>query len=336
MDQRIVITRPLPGDPVGRFAEAGFANVWVNPRDVGLTRAELLEAVAGAHAVIDTPFDTNINSQFFDAAGDQLVIVSNYAVGVDNVDIAEAARRGIIVGYTPDPVTEPTADATWMLLLAAARRAREGLDLARSGTWAGVRPLDPMGKRIISKTLFIIGPGRIGKAVARRAIGWNMRVLYCARSQHAEVEGPPINAQRVSLEDGLREADFVSLHCPLTTETHHLINAERLALMKPSAVLVNTARGSVVDEAALVEALRNNTIFAAGLDVFEREPEIHQGLVEADNAFLLPHWGSTTDEDRDWMTRTAVDNVIAALHGKPIPHEFRLDHPNNTKVESTS
>ncbi len=328
MDQRIVITRPLPGDPLGRFAEAGFTNVWVNPRDVGLTRAELLAAVAGAHAVIDTPFDTNINAEFFDAAGDQLVIVSNYAVGVDNVDIAEAARRGIIVGYTPEPVTEPTADATWMLLLAAARRAREGLDLARSGDWKGVRPLDPMGKRIIGKTLLIVGPGRIGKAVARRAIGWKMRVLYCARSQHPEVEGPPISAQRVPLEDGLREADFVSLHCPSTEETRHLINAKRLALMKPSAVLVNTARGAVVDESALVAALRNGTIFAAGLDVFEREPEIHAGLIEADNAFLLPHWGSTTDEDRDWMTETAIGNAVAALHGEPVPFEYRSDDSN--------
>lgn len=322
MDQRIVITRPLPGDPLGKLSAAGFSNVWVNPKDVGLTRAQLLDAVVGAHAVIDTPFDTNINAELFDVAGDQLVIVSNYSVGVDNVDIAEATRRGIIVGFTPDPVTEPTADATWMLLLAAARRAREGLDLARSGTWAGVRPLDPMGKRIISKTLLIIGPGRIGKAVARRAIGWNMRILYCARSQHDDVEGPPISAQRVSLEDGLREADFISIHCPSTEETQHLINADRLALMKPSAVLVNTARGAVVDEAALVEALGNGTIFAAGLDVFEREPEIHPGLVEADNAYLMPHWGSTTDEDRDWMTKTAVDNVIAALRGESIPHEY--------------
>ena len=328
MDQRIVITRPLPADPAGRLSAAGFVNVWVNPRDVGLTRVELLEAVAGAHAVIDTPFDTNINAEFFDAAGDQLVIVSNYAVGVDNVDIAEAARRGIIVGYTPDPVAEPTADATWMLLLAAARRAREGLDLARSGKWTGVRPFDPPGKRVIGKTLLIIGPGRIGKAVARRAIGWNMRILYCARSEHPDVEQPPIGAQRVSLEDGLREADFVTLHCPLTTETHHLINAKRLALMKSTAVLVNTARGAIVDEAALVDALGNGTIFAAGLDVYEREPMIHPGLVEADNAFLLPHWGSTTDEDRRWMTETAVDNVIAALHGEPVPHEFQSDDPN--------
>ncbi len=270
--------------------------------------------------MIDTPFDTNINAEFFDAAGDQLVIVSNYAVGVDNVDIAEAARRGIIVGYTPDPVTEPTADATWLLLLAAARRAREGLDLARSGKWTGVRPLDPMGKRIISKTLFIIGPGRIGKAVARRAIGWNMRVLYCARSQHPEVEGSPINAQRVSLEDGLREADFVSLHCPLTDDTRHLINAQRLALMKPTAVLVNTARGAVVDEAALVDALRTGTIFAAGLDVFEHEPRVSQALMAMEHVVLVPHIGSASVATRTKMAVMAAQNLLAVLRGECPPH----------------
>lgn len=322
MSRRIVITRPLPGDPVGIFSNAGFDDVWVNPQDVGLTRSELLESVKGAHAVIDTPFDTNINAEFFDAAGKQLVIVSNYAVGVDNVDLVEAAKRGIIVGNTPGPVTEPTADAAWMLLLAAARRAREGLDLARSGNWKGVRPFDPPGKRIIGKTLLIIGPGRIGSAVARRAIGWDMQILYYARSQHANIESSPINAKRVTLEDGLKQADFVSIHCPATDETKHLINAERLAMMKNTAVLINTARGSVVDENALVKALQSKTIFAAGLDVFENEPVIHPGLVEADNAFLYPHWGSSTDEDRNWMTQIATDNVIAALTGKPVPFEF--------------
>lgn len=323
MSKRIVITRPLPGDPVDKFSQAGFENVWVNPQDIGLTRNELLEAVVGAHGVIDTPFDTNINAEFFDAAGEQLVIVSNYAVGVDNVDLAEAARRGIIVGNTPDPVTEPTADAAWMLLLAAARRAREGLDLSRSGNWKGVRPFDPPGKRIIGKTLLIIGPGRIGSAVARRALGWDMQILYYARSQHPEIEGSPIKATRSSLEDGLRQADFVSINCPLTDETHHLINADRLAMMKPTAVLVNTARGAVVDENALVKALQSQTIFAAGLDVFEHEPDIHKGLLEADNAFLFPHWASSTDEDRNWMTQIAVDNVIAALTGEPVPFEYK-------------
>jgi glyoxylate reductase len=318
----VVITRPLPGDPQGTLARAGFTNVWTNPRDDRLTRPELLDAVTGAHAVIATPADVKINAEFFNHAGDKLVIVSNYAVGVDNIDLAEARRRRVRVGNTPDAVTEPTADAAWLLLLAGARRAREGLDIARSGAWTGVKPLDPMGLRVIGKTLLIIGPGRIGRAVARRAVGWDMTILYTARSDHPDFEAPPTNARRVTLEQGLAEADFVTIHTPLTAETRHLIDTRRLALMKPTAVLVNTSRGPVVDEAALAAALRDGVIFAAGIDVFENEPEIHPDLVGLDRAFLLPHWGSTTDEDRAWMTAQAVDNVIAALNGKPIPNEF--------------
>ncbi|MHC4416780.1 MAG: 2-hydroxyacid dehydrogenase [Planctomycetota bacterium] len=318
----IVITRPLPGDPLGQLAAAGFTNVWINPRDERMSRSALLESAAGAHALIATPADVRIDAELFDAAGEQLVIVANYSVGVENVDLDEARRRGIIVGYTPDAVTEPTADVAWLLMLAAARRAREGLDLARSGAWKGVKPLDPTGKRVVGKTLLIVGPGRIGSAVARRAGGWNMRILYAARSPHPEIEGPPISARRVELEEGLREADFVTIHTPLTNETRNLIDAGRLALMKPSAVLVNTSRGPVVDEAALAAALRGATIFAAGLDVFANEPEIHPELVGLDNAFLMPHWGSTTDEDRAWTTRMAVENVIAALRGENVPHAF--------------
>jgi len=319
---RIILTRPLPADPLGTLVTAGFTNVWINPRDERLSRPELLSAVSGAHAVIATPADVLINAEFFDHAGDQLTVVSNYAVGVDNIDLAEARRRGIRIGHTPDAVTEPTADAAWLLMLAAARRAREGLDIARSGTWSGVRPLDPPGRRVVGKTLLIIGPGRIGTVVARRAVGWNMTILYTARSDHPGIEVPPMRARRVDLEAGLAAADFVTIHTPLTDQTHHLINAERLALMKPTAVLVNTSRGPVVDEAALATAVREGTIFAAGLDVFEMEPRIHPDLIGLDRVFLLPHWGSTTDEDRTWMTDQAVGNVIAALSGKPLPNEF--------------
>ncbi len=318
----IVLTRPLPADPVGTLAAAGFTNVWVNPRDERLSRPELLSAVTGAHAVIATPADVLINAEFFDRAGDQLTVVSNYAVGVDNIDLAEARRRGIRIGHTPDAVTEPTADAAWLLLLAAARRAREGLDIARSGAWSGVRPLDPPGRRIVGKTLLIICPGRIGTVVARRAVGWNMTILYTARSDHPPIEAPPTRARRVALEEGLAAADFVTIHTPLTDQTRHLINADRLALMKPTAVIVNTSRGPVVDEGALARAVRDGTIFAAGLDVFEKEPRIHPDLIGLDRIFLLPHWGSTTDEDRAWMTDQAVGNVIAALSGLGLPHEF--------------
>ena len=169
----------------------------------------------------------------------------------------------------------------------------------------------------------IVGAGRIGYAVARRAAGWSMQILYHSRSRHPEFEEPPLGARRVSFEEGLAQADFVTIHTPLTDDTRHLINAERLALMKPSAVLVNTSRGPVVDEAALATALGDGTIFAAGLDVFENEPQIHPDLVGLDNAFLFPHWGSTTDEDRAWMTEMAISNVIAALKGEPVPYEFK-------------
>jgi glyoxylate reductase len=320
---RIVITRPLPGRPDERLAQAGLPgpiDLWINPRDEKLERPTLLETVRGAHAVLVTPADMLVNGEFFDAAGPDLVIVSAYAVGVDNIDVAEATRRGILVGHTPDAVTEPTADLTWLLILAAARRAREGLDLVRSGRWTGVRPNDPAGQRLIGKTLLIIGAGRIGLAVARRAAGWRMSLLYHSRSRHEEWDRPPFGARRVSLEDGLRQADIVSLHCPLTPHTRHLINAARLAMMKPTAILVNTSRGPVVDEAALVEALRGGTIAAAGLDVFEQEPLVHPGLLALDNAFLMPHWGSTTSEDRAWMTRIAIDNISAALRGEQPPH----------------
>lgn len=317
---RIVITRPLPAQPVERFNAAGFGNIWINPVDQRMERRELLEAVRDAHGVLVTPADMQVNTEFYDAAGPQLKIVSAYAVGVDNIDVAEAKQRGIVVGHTPHAVTEPTADMAWMLLLAAARRARQGLGIALGGEWTGVKPCDPLGQRIVGKTLLIVGAGRIGHATARRSIGWGMQVLYNARSRHPEFEQQPINGRSVELDDGLRQADFVSIHCPLTHETRHLIDARRLALMKSTAILVNTARGPVVDEPALAAALKAGTILAAGLDVYEREPEIHPDLLTMENVFLMPHWGSTTVEDRQWMTQLAVDNIINVLRGEPALH----------------
>lgn len=321
---RIIITRPLPGGPVRLLNEAGFTNVWVNPRDERLPRAELLGAIRGAHAVLATPADTLINAEFFDAAGPQLRIVSNYAVGVDNTDLIEAKKRGIIVGHTPHAVTEPTADIAWLLLLGAAKRASEGERLVRSGTWKGVGPNEMLGHRVVGKTLLIVGAGRIGLATARRSIGWDMKVLYCARSRHLEYERPPINASRVELNEGLRQADFISIHTPLTPETRHLINAERVALMKPTAILINTSRGAVIDEAALVQALHEKRIAAAGLDVYEHEPQLAPGLADLPNTFLLPHLGSATVEDRMWMMEIAVKNVVACLRNEPLPHEFPM------------
>jgi glyoxylate reductase len=316
----IIITRPLPGDPARMFADAGFSRLWINSRDERLARPELLRVVRGARGVLVTPADMKVDAEFFDAAGPQLVVVSAYAVGVDNIDVAEAKRRKIHIGHTPGAVTEPTADMAWLLLLACARRAREGLELAQSGAWTGVRPMDPLGRRVIGKTLLIIGAGRIGLATARRAIGWSMNVLYFSRSRNQQIEADPIRAAQVTLEQGLRQADFVSIHCPLTPETRHLLNAERLGMMKPTAILINTARGAIIDEAALARALRDGAIAAAGLDVFENEPQIHPGLIGLENTFLMPHWGSATDEDRLWMTQLAVQNIVAGLKGEPLPH----------------
>jgi len=320
---RIIITRPIPGDPAHMLKDAGFENIWCNPDDAPLQREQLLEAVAGAHAVLDTPADTHIDAEFFDAAGEQLIIVSNLAVGVDNIDLDEAARRGVMIGHTPHAVTEPTADTAWLLLLGAARRVHEGEQLVRCGEWRGLSPNELLGTRVINKTLFIIGAGRIGHATARRAIGWNMNMLYHSRRRHEEFEQSPINAKYISLEDGLREADFVSIHVPLSNETHHLINAERLAMMKPGSILINTARGAIVDEAALVETLKHGPLGAAGLDVFEHEPQLHPELASLDNTFLLPHLGSATVEDRKWMARIAVDNIIAALRGETPPYLYQ-------------
>jgi glyoxylate reductase len=319
-DERIIITRALPGDPAGRFRAAGFTNVHVHPDPQPMPRAALLEAIAGAHALVATPADVAVNAELFDAAGDQLKIVSNYAVGVDNVDLDEARRRGIIVGNTPGAVTEPTADVAWLLILAAARRASEGERLMRAGDWEGIAPEHLLGRRLVGRTLLIVGAGRIGHATARRALGWEMELLYHARSQHEEFERPPLSARRVTLDEGLAAADVVSLHTPLTPETRHLIDADRLARMKSTAILVNTARGAVVDEAALVDALRERRIAAAGLDVYEREPALHPGLADLDNVFLLPHLGSATIEDRTWMMEIAVDNAIAALRGERPAH----------------
>ncbi|MCA9294961.1 MAG: D-glycerate dehydrogenase [Phycisphaerales bacterium] len=321
-DARIVITRPLCRDAPSIFRKAGFENVWCSEADRALTRAELLDAVRGAHAVLATPADTEINHEFFDAAGDQLVVVSNYAVGVDNIDLPEAARRNVRIGHTPHAVTEPTADIAWLLIIAAARRAYEGERLVRSGGWTGVAPCQLLGHRLHRSTLFIVGAGRIGYATARRALGWDMTILYHARSRHEDFEAPPINARRVTLDEGLREADIVSLHVPLKEDTHHLIGASELDMMKSTAILVNTARGAVVDEAALVSALRNRDIAAAGLDVFEHEPALHPDLASIENCTLLPHLGTATHEDREWMLHIAVDNVIAALTGAPMPYQY--------------
>ncbi|MEM9066377.1 MAG: D-glycerate dehydrogenase [Planctomycetota bacterium] len=305
----LVFTREVPGTP----DTAGF-DVIEGPED-RLGGAALFEHISGAEAVV-TMFSDRVDRAFLDAAGPQLRVVANFAVGFDNIDIEACKERGVVVTNTPDAVTEGTADMAWALILAVARRVVEGDRFCRSGDWAAGGPLgmsDFMGVDLTGRTLHIVGAGRIGAAVAKRSIGWGMRVLYTARSRKWDFELAPLAAERVDLDDGLARADVVSVHPPLTTETRHLIDAPALSRMKREAIIVNTARGPVIDEAALVEVLADRRIFGAGLDVFEREPEIHPGLVGLDNVVMTPHVGSAERRYREMMTQMVCDNVRAVL-----------------------
>jgi glyoxylate reductase len=289
-----------------------YEGEWAIPRE------ELLRRVAGRDGLLAL-LTERIDAELLDAAGPRLRIVANYAVGFDNVDVGECTRRGILVSNTPDVLTETTADLAWALILAAARRVAEGDRFLRSRRRWIWGPLMMLGQDVHGKVLGIVGFGRIGRAVARRAAGFGMRVRYHSRNPAPEEVERELGAERRTLEELLAEADVVSLHCALTPETHHLIGAEQLRRMKPTAILVNTARGPVVDEAALADALARGEILAAGLDVFEREPEVHPRLLELDNVVLVPHLGSATVETRVAMGMVAADNLLAAFEGRRPP-----------------
>lgn len=316
---RITLSRPLP-EWQRVFSSGAFdgADVHVGPDRGFGSREDLFAFVRGAHACV-TWVTERIDANFLDAAGEQLRVVSNFAVGFDNIDIDACRARSVIVTNTPDAVTEGTADVAWMLLMSAARRLAEGDRFVRSGAWelhGSLGPTEFLGMPIAGKSLCIVGAGRIGYATALRSIGWGMRVTYVARSRKPRFEQAPLCARRVSLEEGLRDADFVSIHTPLSDETRHLIGARELALMKPTAVLVNTSRGPVVDEAALAKALRERRIYAAGLDVFEHEPKIHEGLRELDNVVMTPHFGSGDVRCRLQMSELCAQNVACVLSGE--------------------
>lgn len=282
------------------------------------TREEVLRSIAGASFVVSMYFD-KVDREFLDAAGPQLRGVCNFAVGFDNIDVKLCKERGIKVANTPGAVTEGTADLAWTLLLACARRLIEADRFARSEEYARRGPLgitEFLGMDLTGRTLLIVGAGRIGYATALRSIGWGMRVLYVARSRHLDFELAPLAARRVSLEEGLREADVVSVHTPLTAETRHIIDARAISLMKPTAILINTSRGPTVDESALVDALRSRRIWGAGLDVFEQEPRVHPGLLDLDNVVLAPHIGSAETKYRLLMTEMVSENARAVLAGR--------------------
>jgi glyoxylate reductase len=312
----VLVTRPIMDAPLARLQER--CDVTVHENEFGIPRDELLQVVAGRDALI-TMLTENVDAELLAAAGPQLKIVANHAVGFDNVNIADCTAVGVLATNTPDVLTETTADTAFSLLLAAARRVGEGERLLRSRTPWIWGPLMMLGQDVHHKTMGIVGFGRIGQAVARRAKGFGMTVLYSDAIQlPADVEAET-GATRVELDDLLERADFISIHTNLTEETRHLFGHEQFKRMKPTAVLVNSSRGPVVDEAALADALESGEIFAAGLDVFEQEPTVNEKLLELENAVVIPHLGSATVDTRNAMGHVAVDNVFAALDGTRPP-----------------
>lgn len=306
------VTNRIPGSAVEMLRQAG--EVRLDERETAIPRSDLLELVAGADAVLTLLHD-RVDAELLEAAGPQLRCVANVAVGYDNVDVAAAAERGVVVTNTPEVLDDATADLTWALLLAATRRLGEGERLVRSGRpWSwGMSFM--LGTSLRGKLLGIVGLGGIGRRVAERARAFGMEIAYHSRHPApAEVEAT-LGAERMPLERLLAAADVVSLHCPLTPETHHLIGAPELETMKPSAVLINAARGPIVDERALAAALAAGEIAAAGLDVYEHEPRVEPELLELDNVALAPHLGSATVETRTAMAELAARNAISVLNG---------------------
>ncbi|MFH0794847.1 MAG: D-glycerate dehydrogenase [bacterium] len=316
MKGKVVVTRRILDAGLRALREAGHT-VEINPLDRDWTAEELRSAAHDAHGLLSMLTD-RIDASLFDASPN-LKVVANYAVGYNNVDLAVATQRGCFVTNTPGVLTNATADLAWALLMAAARRIAEGDQMVRRGEFRGWEPLLLIGAELSGRTLGIVGAGRIGQAVGRRAVGFEMAILYRSRSPKPDFE-TTTGARRCSLEELLRESDFVSLHCPLTPETRHLLDERRLALMKPSAILINTARGPVVDEKALVRALRGGKLAAAGLDVFEDEPQLAPGLTELSNVVLCPHLGSAATATRQRMGAMAAENIIAALDGRRPPN----------------
>jgi D-3-phosphoglycerate dehydrogenase len=311
----VLITRLIPAKAIEYLKEQ--CDVEVNRHDRPMTQEELFSAAKGKDALM-TMLNDPVNAELMDIIGSQCKVIANYAVGYNNMDVAAATERGIFLTNTPDVLTDATADMAWALMLAVARRVVEGDHAVRNGEFTGWSPLYMLGPEVTGKTLGIIGAGRIGQATARRAAGFNMKVIYTARTPKTEFEAAT-GASYVSLDDLLKSADFISIHVPLTAQTHHLIGQRELRLMKKSAVIINTARGPVIDEKALAEALREDLIWGAGLDVYEREPQVTEELLSLSNVVLTPHLGSSTFETREKMGLMAADNILKAIHGEVPP-----------------
>lgn len=297
---RVFITRRLALDP--RSVLGPGLEVDGHDSELPLARGELLRRVHAASALLPVLTD-RVDVELLDATP-RLRVVANHAVGYDNVDVPACTRRGIWVTNTPGVLTDSTADMTWALILALARRLREGERLTRSGQFRGWAPTMLLGRELRGKTLGVLGYGRIGRAVARRAEGFGMRVIFTA------------SGGGVPLEELIAQSDILSIHCPLTPRTRHLIGAAELLAMKKGSLLINTARGPIVDEAALVAALESSHLGGAALDVFENEPEVHPGLLQRDDVVLLPHMASATRETRAEMARLALSDIELVLRGE--------------------
>jgi glyoxylate reductase len=316
MTRKILVTGRLPGDVLSVLAER--FEVESQKEDRPMERQRLLDAVGDRDGLLCMITDS-IDEELLSHAP-RLKMIANMGVGYNNIDVRAATSRRIPVSNTPGVLTEATADLAFTLLLAIARRVVEGDRRVRAGEFRFWAPFLFLGREISGKTLGIIGMGRIGKAVAQRARGFDMPVMYHNRSRIESAEEDRLGAGYVSMEELLRKSDFVSLHVPLTAETRHLIGSREIGLMKPSAYLINTARGPVVDEQALLGALQAGQIAGAALDVYEHEPALTPGLTLLDNVILLPHVGSATLETRTRMASMAVQNLIAGLSGQTPPN----------------
>jgi len=314
---RVFVARVIPEDGLVPIRAATEAHVW--PDDLPPARGALLAAVAGCEGVV-TLLTDRVDDAFLDAAGPQLKVVSNYAVGFDNVDVPACTARGIAVGNTPGVLTETTADLAFALMMAAARRVPEGDRYVRAGQWRTWGPMLLLGPDVHGATLGIVGFGRIGQAVARRAMGFGMTILYQDVQRAEPAVEATYGATYLPLEELLPKADFVTLHVNLTPQTKGLIDAEKLSWMKPTAVLVNTSRGPVIDHAALAHALNTGGIFAAALDVTDPEPiPADDPLVDLDNCLIVPHIASASRATRGKMAEMAAANLLAGVRGERIP-----------------
>ena len=313
---RVFITRPIFDETIARLREE--TDVRVNAEDRILSKSELIDGLKDADGAITLVTD-RVDREVLDSAR-RLKVVGNFGVGYNNVDVDAAAKLGVMITNTPGVLTETTADLAWSLMMAAARRIAEGDRYVRAGKFKFWGPQVMLGHDVFGKTLGIVGFGRIGQAMARRARGFNMRILFSDSGTAPDDIGRDLGAERVPLADLYQRADFITLHVPLLPGTDHMLDDRAFSLMKRTAIVVNTSRGPVVDEKALVRALKTGRIAGAALDVFEREPEIEPELLHMENVVLAPHVGSASHETRLKMSSIAAENVIAALRGEKPPN----------------